>query len=154
MYAYHEGNDSVGEELVDKVGVELDSLGVYGIVTTAQWDDAGPRDGEPVSLHAILVQQGDVILPTLVRIGGDVSILAIESLARRPGKVVPDRFATAVDVSRALNLEGSYGCRNTVGWSAAGSRMSQREWCCDRPVAKPQRKSFGRDLVAGIIARG
>ena len=67
MYCtHHEGDDPVGDELVNKVRIELDPLWVGGVITTAQWDDAWPRDGEPVSLHAILAQQGDVVLPAFV----------------------------------------------------------------------------------------
>lgn len=32
-YAYHEGNDSVGDEFVDEVRVEPDTLRVGGVVT-------------------------------------------------------------------------------------------------------------------------
>ena len=64
--AYHERNDPVGDELVDKVRIELDPLGVDGVVTATQWDNTRPRNGKPVSLHAVLAQQRDVILPTLV----------------------------------------------------------------------------------------
>jgi hypothetical protein len=37
--AYHEGNDPVGDELVNKVRVKLNSLGVDGVITATQWDD-------------------------------------------------------------------------------------------------------------------
>ena len=113
--AYHEWNDPVGDEFVDKVRVVFDPLGVGGVITTTQWDDAWPRDGEPVSLHAILAQQGDVVLPTFVRVGGNISVLSIEGLAGRPSEVIPDGLATAADVRGTLDLEGSWSCRNTVG---------------------------------------
>ena len=47
---YHERNDASLEEAVYEIGVELDSGGVYGVVTAAEGDDARPGDAEAVGL--------------------------------------------------------------------------------------------------------
>lgn len=39
-YTHHEWNDSVGDELVDEVGIEFDSLAVCRIFTATQWDNS------------------------------------------------------------------------------------------------------------------
>jgi len=61
-----------------------------------------------------------------VRVDGNVFILVVKSLSRRPWKVVP---------------EG----KSTVGWSAVGEECDSGSGIV---MAKPQRKYSGRDLAA------
>ena len=119
----HEGGDAVGEQTVNKLVVELDALRVDGVVATAEGDDSSPCDGEAVCLDAVLLEEGDVVLPAGVRVGRDVAVTAVEGLAWRPAEIVPDGLSATVDVGRAFDLE--CGCTRRSA-ALTGRRLKAR----------------------------
>lgn len=53
-------------ELVNEVRVELNTLGVDGVITATKGDDACPRNRETVGLDTVRRQQRNILLPQLV----------------------------------------------------------------------------------------
>lgn len=119
----YEGDNAVGEQAVDKLAVVLDALRVDGVVATAEGDDTSPSNREAVCLDAVLPQEGDVLLPAGVRVGCDIAVAAVESLAGGPAEVVPDGFSATVDVCRAFDLE--CGCTRRSA-ALTGRRLKAR----------------------------
>jgi hypothetical protein len=105
QYTYHEGSNACSEELVNNFGVELDSLGVNRVVPSSKRDDAGPGNGEPVGSDAVLLEKGNIFPPEAIRVCSNIAILTVQSLSGSPREIVPDGFASTVDINRTLNLE-------------------------------------------------
>jgi len=97
----------MGQKFVNELAVEIDTLLVDGVVPSTERDNPRPCDGEAVGADAILSEEGDILLPELVGLGREVSVLAILSLSRDLRVCVPDSWATTVDVGGPFNLEGS-----------------------------------------------
>jgi hypothetical protein len=74
---YDEGSDTVCEESVYKIGIELDTLRVNGIIATAQRNNPRPGNGKPVGFDTIFRQQLQVLLPQPVRVGGNISVSSV-----------------------------------------------------------------------------
>lgn len=110
---YDEGSDLSLDQGVDEVRVELDSLRVDRVVASTKGNDSAPAQAEAVGPDAVGLQQGNVLAPSVVRVGGDVSISTVESLARNAGETIPDRGATATFVGGSFNLESSCGVAAT-----------------------------------------
>jgi hypothetical protein len=95
---YDKRRDTSLEQGVDEVGIEFDARLVHGVIATAEGDDPGPGEGETVALDAILRQEIKVLSPAVVRVGGDIAVAAIESLAWYSRVIVPDGLATTVGI--------------------------------------------------------
>lgn len=105
IQTYEEGGDACSEEFINHVGVEFDTLGVHRIVPAAKRDDSRPGNGEAVGFDAVLLEKSNVFSPQSVRVGRNITVLAIQRLTGCPAEVVPDRLASAVDIHRSFNLE-------------------------------------------------
>jgi hypothetical protein len=108
MNTHHEWQDTISQELVNEIRVELYAFLVDGVLPAAEGNNAGPGDGEAVGLDVVLFHELYVLFPELVRVRGDVTIASIEGTAWLPGELVPDAGAAAVDVRSPFNLEGGY----------------------------------------------
>jgi hypothetical protein len=47
---YHEGGYVLGQERIYELVIVLEALFVHGIVATAHWDDARPREGKAIGI--------------------------------------------------------------------------------------------------------
>lgn len=113
----NEWDNIIGDELVNEVGVEFDSLGIHGIVTTTLWDDPGPGYREAVRLDTVCLQEGNILLPQFIGISGYISIFSVElhsdeyrvcrirtmpyCMARKFQEVIPDGFSATINIYRA-----------------------------------------------------
>ena len=102
---YHERCDARLKKGVDKVGIPLDAGLVYGVVAASEGNNARPCDREAVAPHTVLDEEVDVLPPTVVGVGRNVSVPPVERLAGQFREIVPNGLSTSVDVGRALNLE-------------------------------------------------
>lgn len=102
---YEEGGDARSKEFINHVGVELDTLGVHRIIPAAKRDDTRPCNRETVGFDAVLLEKSNIFPPQSVRVGRNIPVLAVARLAGRPGEIVPDRLASAVDIHRSFNLK-------------------------------------------------
>src|SRR5262249_34875007 len=93
--------------LVPQPVVEVEALGVR--LPRAFGEDARPADGESLRRRAQVLHQLHVLPVAVVVVVGDVSGVAVLDLARRVRVRVPDRWALAVLVPRALDLVGRGG---------------------------------------------
>ena len=121
---YDEGNDVVGEKLVDDLVVEGNTERINGIISAAKRDDAGPSDRKPVSLDAKGLHESDVLLPEIVRVGSYIAITTVGGLSGSPAEIVPDRLAATVDIGGALDLECS--CKQETGKHESGKALAPR----------------------------
>lgn len=103
------------QQHIYQVRVELKTLLVHGIVSSAVRDDSTPADGEAVRFHVVFFQQSHILLPPRVRVRRDVSISTIFCFARQLGERVPYRGTPPVDVCASLDLIGS--CKLELGGS-------------------------------------
>lgn len=99
-----EGRDARLEQVVDKLGIVVDSQLVDGVVAAALGDDSGPGDGEAVGLCSKRLEQGNVLGGAVVRVAGRDAGRSIGNLAGDGAKGVPDAGASAVLVDGAFNL--------------------------------------------------
>ena len=71
--------------------------------------DAGHGDREAVGVHAEVLEQREVLAPTMVGIGGHIAGVAGDGGSRRMAEGVPDGGATAILGHRAFDLIGRCG---------------------------------------------
>ena len=96
--------DSALEQPLDEAAVEVEALAVGGAAPVRL--DARPCDREPVALEPERLHQVEVLAPAVVVLAGRVARVAVQDPARRGREAIPDRLAAAVDLRRALDLEG------------------------------------------------
>ena len=119
----HQWLDAVFQQLVAEILVKSDARLVDLANTLGQ--HPGPADGKPVGLQAHLLHQGHILSPAVVKINGDVGVLAVGDLA---GAVmdqgVPDGLPFAVGVPAALDLGGRCGCAPQEIFGEGGHNLS------------------------------
>lgn len=119
----HQWLDAVFQQLVAEVLVEPDACLVHTAHAFRQ--HPGPADGKPVGLQTHLLHQGHILSPAVVKINGDVGVLAVGDLA---GAVmdqgVPDGLPFAVGVPAALDLGGRCGCAPQEIFGEGGHNLS------------------------------
>lgn len=99
-----EGGDPIGSELVNKLLVVFDTLGVDGVVAAAEGNHPRPGDGEAVGASTVRFEEGDVLFGAVKGVAGDVTGAAVGGLAGNVREGVPNRGATAAFVRTAFNL--------------------------------------------------
>lgn len=129
------------EECIDEVWIESNSGRVYGVITSAERNDACPCDRETVGLNTVFGKHSNVLLPQSVWVRSDIAVFTIQSLVGHLRKIIPDRPSPSIYRGRALNLEGSYN----ESWTYDGNEAAKA--VIYLPVAKPQRKSAENFLV-------
>lgn len=100
-----EGSDASREELVDQVRVELDAELIHRVITTTKRNDTRPGDREAVGLDAVFLEERNILAPEAVRIGGDITVATVQSLARSARELVPNGGTASVSIGGTLNLE-------------------------------------------------
>jgi hypothetical protein len=141
-----EGRDAGLEEVVDKLDIMVEARLVDGVVAAAEGDDARPREGEAVAVDAQLLEQRDVLAGAPVRVARSDARAAVGDLAGDFAEGVPDGRATAIGVDRTLDLVPVGGRSVGFVWPISSCGGSTHE-----AVAKPHRKSAGRDMVDGCL---
>ena len=98
------GYDARLKQSIDEAAVEVQPCLVDFARPIGQ--DARPGDREAVGLEADRLHQGDVVGPAVIVVAGDVAVGAVDDLAGRVGKAIPDGFALAVFLPGAFDLVG------------------------------------------------
>ena len=102
MVESDDGCDAASLESGDDVLVILDALWVF--LSDAEWQNPGPRDGEPVVGGSHLADQSRVLLVVGVTVAGR---LAVGPVGDRPFKLsecVPNAHSLAIGIPASLNL--------------------------------------------------
>lgn len=102
--------DARCQQTLDEVAVELDARLVDGAAGHALRDDARPRDGQPVVLHAQALHERDVRRPAVVHVARHVA-----------GRVVRDLACTASRIAGAT-WAGAAACHMHVGAASQSPR--------------------------------
>ena len=101
------------QKCIDDAAVIIGALGIYRSRSRRLNARPGNREAITVQIHGL--HQCDVFGPAVVGIASYVSRIAILDFARRVRKAIPDRFALAVFLPRALNLiSGSCGAPEKI----------------------------------------
>jgi hypothetical protein len=90
------------EQTVHELAIEVEAALIHG--AGARWQDATPRDAEPVGIEPQFAHQRDVATPSTVVIAGHVARVTVRREARRSGESVPDARSGPVRQRRTLDL--------------------------------------------------
>ena len=96
------GRDAVGQQAVKEPVVKVDPPLVDGALSVGQ--EAGPGDGHAVGRNAQALEDGHILLITVVLVAGHLAGVAGIHLARPLGKIVPNAAAAAVLEGGSLDL--------------------------------------------------
>jgi hypothetical protein len=107
------GCDAPGEESVDQLVIKGNSLFIDRVISASDWYNAGPCQGKSVGFGAILLQEIEVFLKSVVVVTSDVAIDAAVGRGVRVKESVPNAWSTATFVDSALNLV-SGGCETPL----------------------------------------
>lgn len=96
--------DAVGEQFVHQPMVEIETFRVWR--TSSFRKNTRPRDRKTIGFHAQRLHQLHVFLVAMIVVVGAVGIAAVDYLARRVRKSIPDRRSAAVFPDGAFDLKG------------------------------------------------
>jgi hypothetical protein len=108
MATYDKWNDSIFKQGINQVRVPLDAFWIDRIIATAQRNDTRPRNRKTIRLDTVLNEERDVVFPKPVGVCRNISVASVENLTRLFGKVVPDGFTSAVNISGTFYLKTRY----------------------------------------------
>jgi hypothetical protein len=105
---HHKRYNAPLQQCINQLRIEFDSFWIDRVIPTSKRNDSRPRNGEPIRLDTVLNEEVYIFLPEPVRVGGDIAVSSIQNLAWGTREVIPERLSTAVDVSRAFDLEARW----------------------------------------------
>ena len=104
MEQRHERRNPLRKQIIYKFLIERDTSKVDRVVTSANGDDATPRDGEAVGFCASKLEERDIFCSTVVGVAGNVAGAAVSDFAWDFAECVPYRRPTAVGFGSTFDL--------------------------------------------------
>jgi hypothetical protein len=101
------GRDPPGNQPVDELVVEGDTGLVHRVISSTEWDDAGPWERKPVRFRAVLGEKIKVLLVSVVVVAGDIAVSPIRTRWFQVGEGIPDARSPPIFISSAFDLVGS-----------------------------------------------
>ena len=137
--------DARFKQRVNQPAVVIHSLGIRRAGTGGL--NARPGNRKPVAVLIHGANQGNVVAPAIIGIAGHVARVAIFDFARRVREAVPDGFALAVFVPRALDLVSGRGRAPEESLGKRDYRRSIER--VERRASCARRAGLGRSVATG-----
>jgi hypothetical protein len=96
--------DAVGQQLIDKIDVVLQTFVVDRVVAATERNDTRPRNTEAVCLGPERFQESYIFLVDMVGVASDIAARTVRDLARDPAEGIPDGFTTTILLSSTFDL--------------------------------------------------